>query len=90
MPEVYREPEAEDFNLDVRTAIDAVLTAATSDTEIADRVRLLAYLNKSSLAPRNLRDLGGQLGCSHVAAHGRLNKFKSHFKGFLRNLTRTP
>jgi hypothetical protein len=64
--------------------LDCVITARTL-AEIGERAVLLAYVLKSFTAPKNLRELGHRLGCSHTAARTRLSKFKAGMEHFLKD-----
>ncbi len=90
-PEVYDEPQP-DAGLEIEPVLDMLLCGCHSTQAIGERALCLAFLMQGCVGrPRTLRELGAFMGCSHVAARARLNRFKASFaEDFARMLNKDP
>ena len=64
--------------------LEWLLIGARNATEAGERAAFIGYLlnlEKVTVprAPKSLRELAGWLGCSHVAARAKVNRFKAVF-----------
>jgi hypothetical protein len=79
-PTVYDGPAEAGDGLDLEPVLDLFLLAARDARQVGERVVFLSYLMPQVAGgPKSLRELATWLGCSHVAARVRLNRFKADF-----------
>ena len=84
-PAVYDEPQEAGDGLDLEPILDLFLLAAPDARRVGERVVFLSYLMpRVAGGPKSLRELASWLGCSHVTARQRLNRFKADFARDLR------
>jgi hypothetical protein len=62
----------------------SLVLRAGNIADIGARSAMLGFLVESPNAPTSLRELGRVLGCSHVTASARLNRFKAEMLRELR------
>jgi hypothetical protein len=77
-PELFRDDLLEPApKLDPVQLLSLLIIGSHSPTEIGSRALLLAFDCRCDGAPRNYRELGVALGCSHVTARARLTRLKA-------------
>ena len=83
---IYEPPTDEPDRTHMLTAavLDFALIGMNLEA-VAERNLFVAYLMKTPRAPKTLRDLGTRLGCSHVVAGRRVNRFKRQLAEELKN-----
>jgi hypothetical protein len=70
--------------LTIEQFANVILIGNPSLAKIGERFLLWAYKAQlGAFAPKTLRELGGRLGCSHVAAGDRLNRLQAEIAGEL-------
>ena len=89
---IYGDEPQPDAGLELEPVLDMLLCGCRSTQAIGERALCLAFLmERCAGRPRTLRELGAFMGCSHVAARARLNRFKASFaEDFARMLNKDP